>query len=135
MDVGVKMLVNEIMAEDIYFVHVPGNRTHALEIMREKKVSGLPVVKNGTNELVGVLTRTDLVENPDEEQIALIMSRNIVTASPEDDVKDIAIKMIDNNIRRVPIIKDGNLLVLLQHQIWLIKHYGKWISKIRLKII
>jgi CBS domain-containing protein len=107
------MLVNEIMAEDIYFVRVPGNRTNALEIMREKKVSGLPVVKNGTNELVGVLTRTDLVENPDEEQIALIMTRNIITASPDDDVKDVAAKMITNNIRRVPIVKDGSLVGLV----------------------
>jgi CBS domain-containing protein len=110
---GVKMLVKEIMAEDIYFVHVPGNRTNALEIMREKKVSGLPVVKNGTKELVGVLTRTDLVENPDEEQIALIMTRNIITASPDDDVKDVATKMIDNNIRRVPIVEDGSLVGLV----------------------
>ena len=107
------MLVNEIMAEDIYFVRVPGNRTNALEIMREKKVSGLPVVKNGTNELVGLLTRTDLVENPDEEQIALIMTRNIITASPDDDVKDVAAKMITNNIRRVPIVKDGSLVGLV----------------------
>ena len=107
------MLVNEIMAEDIYSVRVPGNRTNALEIMREKKVSGLPVVKNGTNELVGLLTRTDLVENPDEEQIALIMTRNIITASPDDDVKDVAAKMITNNIRRVPIVKDGSLVGLV----------------------
>ena len=107
------MLVNEIMAEDIYFVRVPGNRTNALEIMREKKVSGLPVVKNGTDELVGVLTRTDLVENPDEEQIALIMTRNIIIASPDDDVKDVAAKMITNNIRRVPIVKDGSLVGLV----------------------
>ncbi|MBZ2165575.1 CBS domain-containing protein [Methanobacterium spitsbergense] len=107
------MFVKEIMAEDIYFVHVPGNRTHALEIMREKKVSGLPVVKNGTNELVGVLTRTDLVENPDEEQIALIMTRNIVTASPDDDVKEVAAKMIENNIRRVPIVEEGQLVGLV----------------------
>jgi CBS domain-containing protein len=110
---GVKMLVKEIMAKDIFFVHVPGNRANALEIMREKKVSGLPVVKNGTKELVGLLTRTDLVENPDEEQIALIMTRNIITASPDDDVKDVAVKMIDNNIRRVPIVKDGNLVGLV----------------------
>lgn len=107
------MLVKEIMAEDIYFVHVPGNRTNALEIMREKKVSGLPVVKNGTKELVGVLTRTDLVENPDEEQIAIIMTRNIVTASPDEDIKDVAAKMIINNIRRVPIVKDGSLVGLV----------------------
>ena len=107
------MLVKEIMAKDIYFVHIPGNRTNALEIMREKKVSGLPVVKNGTNELVGVLTRTDLVENPDEEQIAMIMTRNIITASPDDDVKDVATKMIDNNIRRVPIVDEGSLVGLV----------------------
>ncbi len=110
---GVKMLVKEIMAKDIYFVHIPGIRTNALEIMREKKVSGLPVVKNGTNKLVGVLTRTDLVENPDEEQIAMIMTRNIITASPNDDIKDVATKMIDNNIRRVPIVEDGSLVGLV----------------------
>ncbi len=107
------MLVKEIMAEDLYFVHVPGNRANALKLMREKKVSGLPVVKNGTNELVGVLTRTDLVENPDEEQIAMIMTRNIITASPDDDVKDVAAKMVLNNIRRVPIVKDGSLIGLV----------------------
>jgi len=110
---GVKMLVKEIMAKDIISVHVPGNRANALEIMRKKKVSGLPVVKNGTDHLVGVLTRSDLVENPDEEQIALIMTRNIITASPNDDVKDVAMKMIDNNIRRVPIVEDGSLVGLV----------------------
>ncbi|MDD3985793.1 MAG: CBS domain-containing protein [Methanobacterium sp.] len=107
------MFVKEIMAQDIYFVHVPGNRTNALEIMREKKVSGLPVVKNGTNELVGVLTRTDLVENPDEEQIALIMTRDIITASPNDDIKDVAAKMIEYDIRRVPIVEEGQLVGLV----------------------
>lgn len=107
------MLVKEIMSEDIYYVRVPGNRANAMEIMREKKVSGLPVVKNGTNELVGVLTRTDLVENPDEEQIALIMTRDIITASPEDHVKDVAGKMINYNIRRVPIVEDGKLVGLV----------------------
>jgi CBS domain-containing protein len=81
--------------------------------MRKKKVSGLPVVKNGTNELVGVLTRTDLVENPDEEQIAIIMTRNIITASPDDDIKVVAAKMIINNIRRVPIVEDGSLVGLV----------------------
>jgi CBS domain-containing protein len=110
---GVKMLVKEIMAKDIISVHVPGNRANALEIMRKKKVSGLPVVKNGTDQLVGVLTRSDLVENPDEEQIALIMTRDIITASPNDDVKDVASKMIENNIRRVPIVDDGRIVGLV----------------------
>ncbi|MTK63708.1 MAG: CBS domain-containing protein [Methanobacterium sp.] len=107
------MLVKEIMAKDIISVHVPGNRANALEIMRKKKVSGLPVVKNGTDQLVGVLTRTDLVENPDEEQIALIMTRDIITASPDDSVKTVAEKMINNNIRRIPIVEEGRLVGLV----------------------
>ena len=47
------MLVKEVMSEDIHYIQVPGNRLNALELMREKNVSGLPVVKSGTKTLVG----------------------------------------------------------------------------------
>ena len=107
------MLVKEVMSEDIHYIQVPGNRLNALELMREKNVSGLPVVKSGTKTLVGVVTRSDLVNNPDEEQIALIMTRNLVITTPDDDIKDAAIKMIDNNIRRVPVVQDGELVGLV----------------------
>ncbi|AEG17451.1 putative signal transduction protein with CBS domains [Methanobacterium paludis] len=110
---GVIMLVKEIMSEDIHYIQVPGNRTNAMELMRDKNVSGLPVVKNGTKELVGILTRTDLVENPDEEQIAMIMTRNPITVAPDDDIKEVATKMIENNIRRIPITENGVLIGLL----------------------
>jgi CBS domain-containing protein len=107
------MRIKEIMSEDIHFIQVPGNRSHALDIMRENKVSGLPVVKKGTNTLVGILTRSDLVQNPDEEQIALIMTRDIISVTPNDNVKDAAQKMIENNIRRVPVVEDGELVGLV----------------------
>jgi CBS domain-containing protein len=107
------MQINEIMSEDIHFIQVPGNRSHALELMREKKVSGLPVVKKGTKTLVGILTRSDLVQNPDEEQIALIMTREIISVGPEDNVNEAAQKMIENNIRRVPVVDDGELVGLV----------------------
>ncbi len=98
------MLVKDIMAENVYHIHVPGNRANAMELMREKNVSGLPVVKNGTKKLVGILSRSDLVKNPDEEQIALIMTRDVITASPDQDIKDAAEMMLKYNIRRVPVV-------------------------------
>jgi CBS domain-containing protein len=107
------MLVRDIMSDEVINVTVPGNREKALDLMREKNVSGVPVVKEGTNKLVGILTRSDLIENPDEEQIALIMSRNIITATLDDDVKEIASKMLKNNIRRVPVVDDGDLIGIL----------------------
>jgi len=91
---GEIMRIKDIMSEEIHYIQVPGNRGNALELMRENNVSGLPVVKKGTKNLVGILTRTDLVENPDEEQIALIMTRDMITVGPEDDIKDAAKKMI-----------------------------------------
>ena len=107
------MLVKDIMAENVFYIHVPGNRANAMELMREKNVSGLPVVKNGTKQLVGILTRSDLVKNPDEEQIALIMTRDIITANPDDDIKDVSVKMLKYDIRRVPVVDDGELVGLV----------------------
>jgi CBS domain-containing protein len=104
------MLIKKIVSKNPVHVSVPGNREKALEIMRKQKVSGLPVTKDDTNELVGVLTRSDLIENPDEEQIALIMSRDIITAELDDDVSDVASKMVENNIRRIPVVKEGELV-------------------------
>ncbi|HEY0196529.1 MAG TPA: CBS domain-containing protein [Methanobacterium sp.] len=107
------MLVKDIMSENVYHIHVPGNRANAMDLMRKKNVSGLPVVKNGTNKLVGILTRSDLVKNPDEEQIALIMTRDIITASPDDDIKDAAELMLKYDIRRVPVVDDDELVGLV----------------------
>ena len=107
---GEIMQIKDIMSKEIFYIQVPGNRSSALELMREKNVSGLPVVKKGTKKLVGILTRTDLVENPDEEQIALIMTREMITVGPDDDIKDAAQKMVQIDIRRVPVV-DGEELV------------------------
>ncbi len=107
------MLIKEVMSESIHYIQVPGNRQSALELMREKNVSGLPVVKNGTKKLIGIVTRSDLVNNPDEEQLALIMTRNLLTAAPDDDIKVAAQIMIENNIRRVPVVEDEKLVGLV----------------------
>ncbi len=104
------MQIKEVMSENIHYIHVPGNRQSALELMRQKNVSGLPVVKNGTKKLVGIVTRSDLVNNPDEEQLALIMTRDLLTTAPDDDVKHAADIMVDNKIRRVPVVQNDELV-------------------------
>ncbi|MBM4240859.1 MAG: CBS domain-containing protein [Euryarchaeota archaeon] len=104
------MHVGEIMSEEIHYLQVPGNRLNALSLMREKNISGAPVVKSGTKKLVGIVTRSDLVENPDEEQLALIMTRDPITANPDEDVVEVAKKMVKNNIRRVPVVENHELV-------------------------
>ena len=105
------MLVKRTMSKNVVSVSVPGNREKVLDLMRKENKAVLPVVKEDTNKLVGVITRSDLINNPDEEQIAMLMSRNLITVSPDDDVTDAARIMIDNNVRRVPVINDDEELV------------------------
>ena len=105
------MKVEDVVSTDVIHVSVPGNREKALSLMREEQVSVVPVVKNDTNELVGILTRSDMITNPDEEQIAMLMTRDLITAKMDDDISDVASKMVENGIRRVPVINDDGELV------------------------
>ena len=42
------------------------------------------------------------------------MTRNLVTISPDDDVTDVARVMIENNVRRVPVVnEDGELVGII----------------------
>ena len=105
------MKVKRVMSKNVVSVSVPGNREKALKLMREEHISVLPVVKGDTNELVGLLTRSDLIINPEEDQIAMLMSRDLITVGVSDEIETVAQKMIENNVRRVPVVNDGGELV------------------------
>ena len=105
------MLVKRVMSKKVVSVSVPGSREKVLDLMRKENKAVLPVVKEDDNKLVGVVTRSDLINNPDEEQIAMLMSRNLITASPDEDVTDVAKRMIENDVRRIPVVNDDGDLV------------------------
>lgn len=105
------MKIKRVMSKKVISVSVPGNRETALKLMREENISVLPVVKGDTKKLVGLLTRSDLIGNPDEDQIAMLMSRELVTATVSEDIEAVAQKMIENNVRRVPVVDDEGDLV------------------------
>jgi len=107
------MKVSEIMSKNVICVNVPGMRKKALELMQKNNVSGLPVVDEKSKKLVGMVTLDELLKNPDEEQIALIMRRLVVTIGPEEDIRDAAKVFVEKDIYRLPVVKDGILVGML----------------------
>ena len=105
------MLIKRILSKNVISVSVPGNRYTALDLMKKENVSVVPVTKGDTNKVIGILTRSDLINNPDEEQIALLMSRDLITAKADEEVSVVAKRMLDHNIRRVPVVNDDDELV------------------------
>lgn len=103
--------VDDVMVRDVARAELPGTRDEVLEILKSKHISGVPIVKNG--ELVGIVTRTDMLKNPEEEQIAILMTRNPITITSDKSIVDAARLILDNNIRRLPVVDDGHLIGLV----------------------
>jgi CBS domain-containing protein len=102
------ILVKEVMVPDVAFVSIPGSRDDVLKTLQDRKVSGVPVVKKG--EVVGMITRTDLLRNREEDQTALLMSREPIVVKPESSVVEASRLLIEHGIRRLPVV-DGKRLV------------------------
>jgi CBS domain-containing protein len=100
--------VSDIMVRDVAFATLPGSRDEVLEILKRKHVSGVPVVKNG--DLVGIVTRTDLLKNPEEEQLAILMKRDPITITAEDTIVQASRIITESGVRRLPVV-EGNTLV------------------------
>ncbi|MGQ9720681.1 MAG: CBS domain-containing protein [Candidatus Jordarchaeum sp.] len=105
------MKVQDIMEEKIPYVTVPGTRDDALHVMRESGKSFLPVVKKGSKEVVGTISERNFMEKPEESQIALLMRRDPITVSKETPIKELVKILLENNLRHVPVTKDGKELV------------------------
>lgn len=103
--------VIDVMVRDVASAELPGSRDEVLDILKLKHISGVPIVKNG--ELVGIVTRTDMLKHPEEEQIAMLMTRNPITITSDKSIVDAARLILDNNIRRLPVVDDGHLIGLV----------------------
>jgi len=102
------MKVEDVMTRDVVFAEVPGSRDTALRIMKDRGVTSVPVVKN--HKLVGIVTRGDIFRNPEEDQIALLMTRQPVFVSPNATINDAARILVENIIRRMPVVDNSELV-------------------------
>jgi CBS domain-containing protein len=82
-----------------------------LRTLQERRVSGVPVVKKG--EVVGMITRRDLLRSKEEDQTALLMSRNPVVTSPESTVVEASRLLLQHKFRRLPVVEDGKLVGII----------------------
>lgn len=92
--------------EKIIAMSIPGNRDFLLDTIRKTGLSVYPVLKKGTDLLVGVVSRSDLFKNPDETQISLLMVREITTLTPTDTVISAARILSQEVFQRIPIVEE-----------------------------
>lgn len=108
MTVQTQIKMEDIMVKDVVCATVPGSRDDVLKILKSGHISGVPVVKD--KKLVGIVTRKDIFRHPEEEQIALLMTRDPITITPGASIADATKLILDNDVRRLPVITDRTLV-------------------------
>ncbi|MBK1670313.1 hypothetical protein CKO28_20005 [Rhodovibrio sodomensis] len=91
----------------------------AIGELGRRRIGSLVVVDEGGN-LVGILSERDLVAQMAEHGLDLtqshvrdLMTSNVVTCQPDDDVTAVTIKMTDGRFRHVPVVDRGRLIGLI----------------------
>ena len=102
--------VSDIMTDNPIVVSVPGSRNDAINRMVKNGLTGLPVVKATDGTLVGIVSRRDVFRNFDEDQLSLIMKKDITTVTPDATVEETAAIFTERRIHRLPVVKEGRLV-------------------------
>jgi len=107
------MRVKTLMTSDPVVIKLPATRDYALELFKKHKVRSFPVV-NKEEKLVGIISIKNVLLNPDEDQLAMLVKRDIPVVRPNDDLKKAVRQMLEMDYRRVVVVdEDGKVVGIL----------------------
>jgi len=89
--------------------------SEASKIMDSNNIGSLPIVDDN-GKLIGIVTERDIVRAISrgvklDTPVKHVMSTKLIVADRDENIVSIAIKMIENNIRHIPVVDNENKLV------------------------
>ena len=107
------MLVKDLMTAAVTSVPPESAVDSAIKVMRSEDVGIVPVC-DIQGHLLGVITDRDiLIRDGFGKTVDEIMSRDVISAAPKDDVHDAALKMSKYGVRRLPVVENEKLIGML----------------------
>lgn len=111
------MLVKDVMNKNVVVAESDVTIREASKVMSKYKIGSLVVMKEGT--IVGMLTEGDIMESvasdrdPDTTIVETVMSEKVFTVEPEQTIEAAADIMVQNKIKKLPVVEDGQLKGIL----------------------
>lgn len=102
------MEARDVMTKDVITLTPDMTVDEAQDVLLRYRIHGAPVVDR-TDQLVGMVSVVDLVARPGA-RVRDIMNPDPVTAPEDAPVEEVAALMLDQMVRRVPIVR-GNRVV------------------------
>lgn len=106
--------IREIMTNDVESCSLLDNVYEVAVKMKELNVGAIPIVDQG--KLVGMITDRDIVirgiaeKRPASSKVESVMSKQLISISPEESTNEAARIMAEHQIRRLPVVEKGKLV-------------------------
>jgi CBS domain-containing protein len=107
--------VRDIMEKNVITIDYTKNALDASVMLKEKEISFLVILKDGKPE--AIISERDIVRKiaakdikSSQIQLEEIMSKNFKWVEPETEIEHAVQKMLNNNIRRLIVLKDEKLV-------------------------
>ena len=115
-----KILVSDIMSKDLVSVKIDSTIKDCAKLMKKHGISSVVVV-NQRGKLVGIVTKTDLVgtfliQSTAKLEISSVMTKRVITASPEDSIFEVESLLFNNNIRRIVVTKNKSPVGIITYR-------------------
>jgi len=107
--------IRSIMTYDVVSVYTTSTLHQALELMKRHKIGGLPVIDEDKR-VLAILTERDIISffagRISGVKVADVMSRRLVTATPNMSIFEAEKTMVERGFRRLPIVVNGKVVGL-----------------------
>ena len=110
------MLVSDLMSPNVVSITPEESTSLAARLLYRHNIGALPVCGEGGN-LCGIVTDRDIVlrciaaeNDPTTTPVKEIMSKGVVSVSPNDDARVATRIMATEQVRRLPVLSDGKVV-------------------------
>jgi len=110
--------VREKMTKNVGYVNPSNTVVEAAQLMQKLNVGSVPVFDQ--NKVVGVVTDRDIVVRnvahgkiPQDTKVQDVMTSQVTTVTPDMDVDEVTRIMAQQQIRRVPVVENNQLVGIL----------------------
>lgn len=102
------MQIAELMTRNVIVIAPQDPLSVAREYFRTNNIHHLLVVDRGKT--VGVLSLREVIGKPVDAAVASVMSRDVMTVTPDSSTRDVANAMIGRGHGCVPVVENGNVV-------------------------
>ncbi len=107
------MTLENIIKRDFLRFSIPSDRALAIETMKKNDISELIALKEGTNAFLGIITISDILSKPQEEQLALIMRRDVPVIDKKDSIEKVISLFLKGDFYYLPVVENEDIIGII----------------------